>query len=157
MTRRLTRRQVLASGAATAAALLPRPARPAQAAIEVVRHVDAWRKPGRYGGWPANHGIWSWGDEIVVGFQLGDERLPGGRFPGAGVDVEEGAVAGEGPGEDVPVEVTEVQVVEQGGAPIARPDHGPFGERVEFLDGRKPFRHGRRPGCRGVRRATVLR
>lgn len=74
MTRRLTRRQVLASGAATAAALLPRPARSATAAIEVVRHVDAWRKPGRYGGWPANHGIWSWGEEIVCGCTQGAMR-----------------------------------------------------------------------------------
>ncbi len=23
---------------------------------------------GRFGGWPTNHGIWSWGNEIVVGF-----------------------------------------------------------------------------------------
>ena len=26
-------------------------------------------EPGRFGGWPANHGIWGWGNEIVVGFQ----------------------------------------------------------------------------------------
>ena len=26
---------------------------------------------GRFAGWPANNGIWSWGDEIVVGFSLG--------------------------------------------------------------------------------------
>ena len=26
---------------------------------------------GRYGGWPANHGIWNWGNEILVGFELG--------------------------------------------------------------------------------------
>ena len=30
-----------------------------------------WRETGRYGGWPANHGIWSWGDEILVGFTAG--------------------------------------------------------------------------------------
>ena len=34
-------------------------------------HVIVWREPGRYGGWPANHGIWSWGDEILVGFSAG--------------------------------------------------------------------------------------
>ena len=34
-------------------------------------HVTVWRESGRYGGWPANHGIWSWGDEIVVGFTAG--------------------------------------------------------------------------------------
>ena len=26
---------------------------------------------GRYGGWPANNGIWSWGNEILVGFEAG--------------------------------------------------------------------------------------
>jgi hypothetical protein len=31
-------------------------------------HVVVYRETGRYGGWPANHGIWSWGDEILVGF-----------------------------------------------------------------------------------------
>lgn len=28
-------------------------------------------EPGRFGGWPANHGIWSWGDEILVGYSRG--------------------------------------------------------------------------------------
>ena len=37
----------------------------------VVRHVDVYNVPGRFGGWPANHGIWSWGDEILVGFSSG--------------------------------------------------------------------------------------
>ena len=40
------------------------------AAIEV-ENVDVYRVPGRFGGWPANHGIWSWGDEILVGFGAG--------------------------------------------------------------------------------------
>src|SRR4051794_3132030 len=35
---------------------------------KVVNHVTVYSKSGRYGGWPANHGIWSWGNEIVVGF-----------------------------------------------------------------------------------------
>jgi hypothetical protein len=35
------------------------------------RHVMVYHKPGRFGGWPANHGIWSWGDEILVGFSAG--------------------------------------------------------------------------------------
>jgi hypothetical protein len=30
--------------------------------------VLVYRESGRLGGWPANHGIWSWGDEILVGF-----------------------------------------------------------------------------------------
>jgi hypothetical protein len=27
-----------------------------------------YKEPARYGGWPANHGIWAWEDEVVVGF-----------------------------------------------------------------------------------------
>lgn len=30
--------------------------------------VIVYKEPGRYGGWPANHGLWQWGDELVVGF-----------------------------------------------------------------------------------------
>ena len=32
------------------------------------RDVTIFKEPGRYGGWPANHGLWQWGDELVVGF-----------------------------------------------------------------------------------------
>lgn len=32
------------------------------------RHVVVFGEPGRYGGWPANHGLWGWGHELVVGF-----------------------------------------------------------------------------------------
>ena len=39
-----------------------------------VHHVDVYRVPGRFGGWPANHGIWSWGNEILVGFSAGTMR-----------------------------------------------------------------------------------
>jgi hypothetical protein len=35
------------------------------------KHVKVYAEPGRFGGWPANHGIWSWGDEILVGFSAG--------------------------------------------------------------------------------------
>jgi hypothetical protein len=34
-------------------------------------HVVVWRQSGRYGGWPANHGMWGWGDELLVGFTAG--------------------------------------------------------------------------------------
>ena len=33
-----------------------------------IRHLKIYHEEGRFGGWPANHGIWSWGDEILVGF-----------------------------------------------------------------------------------------
>lgn len=35
---------------------------------QLVRHIEVYRKDGRWAGWPANNGIWSWGDEILVGF-----------------------------------------------------------------------------------------
>jgi hypothetical protein len=34
-------------------------------------NVIVYKEPGRYGGWPANHGIWSWDNEILVGFEWG--------------------------------------------------------------------------------------
>lgn len=35
------------------------------------RHIEVYHEPGRFGGWPANHGMWSWGDELLVGFSAG--------------------------------------------------------------------------------------
>jgi len=35
-----------------------------------IRHVIVYKESGRFCGWPANNGIWSWGNEIVVGFHL---------------------------------------------------------------------------------------
>lgn len=43
----------------------------AQTAPVAARQVMIYHKPGRFAGWPANHGIWSWGDEILVGFSTG--------------------------------------------------------------------------------------
>ncbi len=34
----------------------------------VVEHGVVYEQPGRFGGWPANNGLWAWGNEIVVGF-----------------------------------------------------------------------------------------
>ena len=45
--------------------------RPAPAGPAVIQHVKVYAEPGRFGGWPANHGLWSWGDEILVGFSAG--------------------------------------------------------------------------------------
>ena len=36
-----------------------------------MKHSIVYREPGRFAGWPANYGIWSWGNEIVVGFTVG--------------------------------------------------------------------------------------
>ena len=44
------------------------------------KHVTVYFEEGRFGGWPANNGIWSWDNEILVGFSsgyhkdLGEER-----------------------------------------------------------------------------------
>lgn len=32
------------------------------------KNVVVYKESGRFGGWPANNGIWSWGNEILVGF-----------------------------------------------------------------------------------------
>jgi len=37
-----------------------------------IKHVIVCKEPGRFCGWPANNGIWQWGDEILVGFHQGD-------------------------------------------------------------------------------------
>lgn len=33
-----------------------------------MKHVIVHKRPGMFYGWPANNGVWSWGDEIAVGF-----------------------------------------------------------------------------------------
>ena len=35
-----------------------------------IKHVIVYKEPGRFCGWPANNGIWSWSNEILVGFHL---------------------------------------------------------------------------------------
>ncbi len=42
-----------------------------------VEHVMVSYEAGRFSGWPANHGIWSWGDEILVGFTEGAYKYLG--------------------------------------------------------------------------------
>jgi hypothetical protein len=66
---------VLAGPAARARGAAPvQDASAASRFVSNASHVVVWREPGRYGGWPANHGIWSWGDEIVCGFTAGYMR-----------------------------------------------------------------------------------
>lgn len=50
-----------------------------QESAAVERHVMIYHEPGRCGGWPANHGIWSWGNEILVGFAVGYHKDLGPR------------------------------------------------------------------------------
>ena len=42
------------------------------AMVPEAEHTVVYREEGRFAGWPANGGIWSWGDEIVVQFTAGD-------------------------------------------------------------------------------------
>jgi hypothetical protein len=35
---------------------------------KVLKQVTVYHETGRFGGWPANHGVWAWGNEILVGF-----------------------------------------------------------------------------------------
>lgn len=52
---------------------------------KVIQNAKVYAVDGRYGGWPANHGIWVWGNEILVGFSaayfqwLGPDRHPYNR------------------------------------------------------------------------------
>ena len=52
------------------------PARDGAVAIDSARHVKVFHEAGRFAGWPANNGIWKWGDEILVGFSLGTLAPP---------------------------------------------------------------------------------
>src|SRR5213593_3769242 len=36
-----------------------------------LKHVIVSDAPGRFSGWPANNGVWIYGNEIVVGFNYG--------------------------------------------------------------------------------------
>lgn len=44
---------------------------PRLASSPTTRHVLVHHQPGRFCGWPANNGVWIWGDEILVGFVYG--------------------------------------------------------------------------------------
>jgi hypothetical protein len=39
-----------------------------------IHHGIIFYEDGQFGGWPANHGIWSWGNEILVGFIQAEYR-----------------------------------------------------------------------------------
>lgn len=48
-------------------------------AADPPRHVIVYKEAGRFAGWPANHGMWIWGDEILVGFSRGYYKDLGDR------------------------------------------------------------------------------
>lgn len=43
----------------------------AQLYDEEIKHIKVYHEKGRYAGWPANTGIWIWGNEILTGFSIG--------------------------------------------------------------------------------------
>lgn len=55
----------------------------AQPAMGIENRVVC-KEDGRFGGWPANNGMWSWGDELVVGFTLGYYK----KNPTGGHDID---------------------------------------------------------------------
>lgn len=56
----------------------------ATAVTRVVKHVKIYHQPDRFAGWPANDGIWAWGNEILVGFVVGHHKDKQGHT----IDVE---------------------------------------------------------------------
>lgn len=52
---------------------------PDQVVLEDAEQVVVYRESGRFGGWPANHGMWSWGNELLVGYSRGYYLDRGGR------------------------------------------------------------------------------
>lgn len=40
-------------------------------AAAALKHVVVYHQPEHFAGWPANNGVWIWGNEILVGFGLG--------------------------------------------------------------------------------------
>lgn len=95
MTATLKIAATLVAGVAGAVALTAQstaPTRPAAAGaaaatVTAPEHVIVARAPGRYGGWPANHGIWAWGNELLVGFSWGHMR---GGGAGSGHPIDRG-------------------------------------------------------------------
>ena len=45
----------------------------------VPKHVKVFQEDGKYGGWPANWGVWSWDNEILVGFTKADHMERNGH------------------------------------------------------------------------------
>ncbi len=39
-----------------------------------IEHVLVYRRHDRYAGWPANYGMWAWGNELALGFVVGYPR-----------------------------------------------------------------------------------
>jgi hypothetical protein len=40
--------------------------------VPPMQHREVFREPGRFGGWPANYGLWAFGDEVGRSRGAGD-------------------------------------------------------------------------------------
>jgi hypothetical protein len=58
----------------------PPPAQSTSFSPRIVAVTKVYAEPGRFAGWPANHGIWSWGNEILVGFSRGFLKDNGAEY-----------------------------------------------------------------------------
>jgi len=45
-------------------------ARAKEPAAPEAKHVVVYHNPAEFAGWPANEGMWAWGDEMLVGFEV---------------------------------------------------------------------------------------
>jgi hypothetical protein len=46
----------------------------------IVKQVTVYYESGRFAAWPANHGMWVWGNELLVGFSRGYHQDLGEEF-----------------------------------------------------------------------------
>jgi len=44
-----------------------------------IRHWKVCAQDGKFAGWPANSGLWAWGNELLVGFALADHQVKEGH------------------------------------------------------------------------------
>ena len=44
----------------------------------IMNHINIFRDPTRYAGWPANYGLWAWGNEVVAVFTVGTPLMGAG-------------------------------------------------------------------------------
>jgi hypothetical protein len=72
MIRRFANRRVIVGAAALLVfALLQTATGEVQLRPGAAKNVIVYKESGRFTGWPANNGVWAWGNEILVGFVLG--------------------------------------------------------------------------------------
>ncbi len=72
-----------------------------------IKHVTVFGAPGVYCGWPANHGHWQWGDELLFGFIRGRHAVHRGMH-NVGGDLEKVLARSLDGGETWNVEVPNV-------------------------------------------------